>query len=439
MSPEKMTRREFLQEAGGVLGELLAGAAVASIFTVPLGRRFLREASPRKSYSNSSKEFSPKNLENLKEPVEDQEIKLPLNLKQPEENLPTSKAGVKKFEIEEIEKETRSLEKENVPFFSQFHPGLPEDIRAMGCGPVSLAMELAYRDKIKLNLAAVKGVTRRAQCLGLWTTSGTNILKMEKLARTYGIAAEHRILNGLDELQELLETSQNPVMVGFRVDGNLGKIGHLLLVLEIDQEKGLVYTHDSATKPYQNGKCRAYPLPLFEQVWTNQGRWALNFDDEMSVFDEDGLPLYLLSSVLAWREKIKEWSKEYGVDTKTIAVLMQLESAGNAQAVSSAGALGLFQAMRDKFKPGEDPFNPDINAKRGLGYFINKCLKRAKDLGYKDLDALVEAAKGYNGGVGVVGKTVSGETSLFERFFRGFYIGDHRVIDEWYCLYARHL
>lgn len=329
---------------------------------------------------------------------------------------------------------------EKAPFFSQFNPEFSQDIRKMGCGPISLAMELAYRKKVNPDLESARNVVKRARCLGLWSRDGTNCGFMAKLAKTYGIAADAKTLNNLDELKQVLETTQNPLIAGYHVDGNLTKIGHLILVLAVDQEKGLVYTHDSATEPFENGDNRVYDIPTFEKAWNSQGRWVVSFGEEIETVDEEGFPVYLLPSVLEWKDKIKEWSQGYSLDIKTIAILMQLESAGNPKAVSRSGAQGLFQVMPDKFTAGEKGkhFDPDINAKRGLGYFI-ACQERATALGYEGIDNLVQAAQGYNGGINIVGKDISGEANLFQKRFHGFYTEDHPVIDEFYYHYSTHL
>jgi hypothetical protein len=326
-----------------------------------------------------------------------------------------------------------------VPFFSQFSPELPQDIQAMGCGPVSLASELAYRKKISPNLVAAEGVVRRAECLRLWNSGGTDLGKMSVLSKTYGIGSEFGTLDNIDQLAKLIKDTKNPAMVGFRVDGDPNKIGHLLLVTSVDREKGKVYTQDTATRPAEEGENREYDLAVFDRAWASQGRWALAFGQEIDTLDSGGLPNYMLPTVLRWKEKIVEWSQTYELEPKAIATLMQIESAGNDKAVSSAKAKGLFQAMPDKFEPGEDHFDPDTNAKRGLGYF-KMCLDRARELEYEGSDAMVEAARGYNGGIGVVGrKTNITETNDFEKFFRAFYTGQHEVIDQFYRRYATYL
>ncbi|MEW6568058.1 MAG: transglycosylase SLT domain-containing protein [Chloroflexota bacterium] len=98
--------------------------------------------------------------------------------------------------------------------------------------------------------------------------------------------------------------------------------------------------------------------------------------------------------VLIWRDHIARWSLEYQLDPNLIATIMQIESCGDPTAVSPAGAKGLFQVMPFHFPEGEDPFDPEDNARRGLSY-----LARALELAQGNV-AL--ALAGYNGGHGVI-------------------------------------
>jgi soluble lytic murein transglycosylase-like protein len=102
------------------------------------------------------------------------------------------------------------------------------------------------------------------------------------------------------------------------------------------------------------------------------------------------------ASLLAWSPAIRRWATEYDVPTPLVAVVMTLESCGDPSARSRAGALGLFQVMPFHFQPGENPFDPETNARRGLGY-----LKRALEIAGGDWSL---ALAGYNGGVGVIGR-----------------------------------
>lgn len=111
-----------------------------------------------------------------------------------------------------------------------------------------------------------------------------------------------------------------------------------------------------------------------------------------------------------WESDILRWAAVYHLDPNLIATVMQIESGGNQHAVSSAGALGLFQVMPFHFADGEDPFDPDTNARHGLGY-LQAALQRAN--GNVRL-----ALAGYNGGLAVIDLPENqwpAETSLYVR------------------------
>ncbi len=91
-----------------------------------------------------------------------------------------------------------------------------------------------------------------------------------------------------------------------------------------------------------------------------------------------------------WEAHIRRWSQTYGLDPNLIATVMQIESCGDPFARSRAGAMGLFQVMPYHFEEGEDPYDPETNARRGLGY-----LKRAWEKTGGDVRLSLAA---YNGG-----------------------------------------
>jgi soluble lytic murein transglycosylase-like protein len=106
------------------------------------------------------------------------------------------------------------------------------------------------------------------------------------------------------------------------------------------------------------------------------------------------LPVLFTDPVRHWSEAIVGWSAAYDLPADLVAVVMQLESCGYPGAVSAAGAQGLFQVMPYHFAPGEDAFDPQANARRGLAY-----LARSLDLASNQVD---RALAGYNGGHGVI-------------------------------------
>lgn len=91
-----------------------------------------------------------------------------------------------------------------------------------------------------------------------------------------------------------------------------------------------------------------------------------------------------------WEPQIVAWAAEFGLDPNLVAIIMQIESCGDPQAVSVAGAQGLFQVMPFHFAAGENTLDPDTNARRGLNYFVERLNQTSGDIG--------RAFAGYNGG-----------------------------------------
>lgn len=72
---------------------------------------------------------------------------------------------------------------------------------------------------------------------------------------------------------------------------------------------------------------------------------------------------------------IAEASQRFGIPEHWIRAVMRAESAGNARAVSSAGAMGLMQVMPDtwaglriRHRLGRDPYDPRDNILAGAAY-----------------------------------------------------------------------
>ncbi len=76
-----------------------------------------------------------------------------------------------------------------------------------------------------------------------------------------------------------------------------------------------------------------------------------------------------------WGPYIRQASARFGVPEAWIRAVMRQESAGEAQALSSAGAMGLMQVMpstyetlREQYNLGDDPFEPHDNIFAGTAY-----------------------------------------------------------------------
>jgi soluble lytic murein transglycosylase-like protein len=100
---------------------------------------------------------------------------------------------------------------------------------------------------------------------------------------------------------------------------------------------------------------------------------------------------FFAASVQRWEPQIIEWAAEHDLDPNLVATVMQIESCGDPQAVSRAGAMGLFQVMPYHFTESENSLVPDTNAQRGLSYLKNS-------LEHFDDNASLALA-GYNGGI----------------------------------------
>jgi soluble lytic murein transglycosylase-like protein len=100
------------------------------------------------------------------------------------------------------------------------------------------------------------------------------------------------------------------------------------------------------------------------------------------------------AEVQYWADDITRWSQEYNLDPNLVATVMQIESCGDPQAGSGAGAQGLFQVMPFHFAEGEAMLDIDNNAKRGLDYLSVGLQKSNGHVGL--------ALAGYNGGHGMI-------------------------------------
>ncbi len=113
--------------------------------------------------------------------------------------------------------------------------------------------------------------------------------------------------------------------------------------------------------------------------------------------------------VLHWTPQILQWAADYELDPNLVAIIMQVESCGDPDAVSGAGAQGLFQVMPFHFSAGENMTDPETNARRGLNYFV-------EGLRYHDGD-IGRTFAGYNGGHGTSAKNWSLWPSETQRYY----------------------
>lgn len=129
-----------------------------------------------------------------------------------------------------------------------------------------------------------------------------------------------------------------------------------------------------------------------------------------------GISAVFTAEVKQWEPQIIAWSQEFGVDPNLTAIIMQIESCGDPQAVSHAGAQGLFQVMPFHFAAGENSLDPDTNARRGINYFVERLNQTNGDIG--------RAFAGYNGGHVAAGNSWdqwAEETQRYYRWSTGIY------------------
>jgi hypothetical protein len=150
-----------------------------------------------------------------------------------------------------------------------------------------------------------------------------------------------------------------------------------------------------------------------------------------------GLAPFFRPEVQHWSDSIIRWSSASSLDPNLAAVVMQIESCGDPNARSRAGAMGLFQVMPFHFAAFDDPYDPDTNALRGLAYL-------ARSFQTANNDARLALA-GYNGGIGVIAR---GEWSWPAETTRYVYYGapiyedarqgltSSNMLDEWYNKYG---
>lgn len=137
------------------------------------------------------------------------------------------------------------------------------------------------------------------------------------------------------------------------------------------------------------------------------------------------LPAAFSPEVHFWTAHIQRWAVEWELPVELIATVMQIESCGHPAVGSPAGASGLFQVMPYHFAANEQPLDPEVNARRGLGY-----LARSLELAGGDLRL---AMAGYNGGHGVIERPAASwpvETQRYVRWGAGILAEVQRGLPE---------
>ena len=121
--------------------------------------------------------------------------------------------------------------------------------------------------------------------------------------------------------------------------------------------------------------------------------WPFGSDKAAST---SGISPVFTKEIQHWGKDIVRWANAASLDPNLVATIMQIESCGDPRATSRSGAMGLFQVMPFHFNFGENPYDPETNALRGLNYL-------SRSLSSSNGDAR-SALAGYNGGVGVIAR-----------------------------------
>jgi hypothetical protein len=170
----------------------------------------------------------------------------------------------------------------------------------------------------------------------------------------------------------------------------------------------------------------AQTTPITSQKEETIGQTASNVDmtdlqqksnENLDInFGTTGISPIFTPEVRHWENKIIEWASAHDLDPNIVATIMQIESCGNPEAVSIAGARGLFQVMPFHFSGNENMLDPDTNAMRGLNFYNEQ-------LRYTGNDKLLSFA-GYNGGYAASGGNYANwpdETKRYYNWAKGIY------------------
>ena len=145
-----------------------------------------------------------------------------------------------------------------------------------------------------------------------------------------------------------------------------------------------------------------------------------------------GIAPLFTREVQHWAPQIVAWAAEFGIDPNMAATVMQIESCGDPNAVSSAGAQGLFQVMPFHFSPGEEMQDPNTNARRGMAYLALGMEQTSGDTS--------RTFAGYNGGHGTAARsweTWPTETQRYYVWSTGIYedavagSASSETLDQW--------
>jgi soluble lytic murein transglycosylase-like protein len=162
--------------------------------------------------------------------------------------------------------------------------------------------------------------------------------------------------------------------------------------------------------------------------------WSFGSDKTSTA---SGLSPVFTKEVQHWGSNIVRWANAASIDPNLAATVMQIESCGDPRATSRSGAMGLFQVMPFHFRLGDNPYDPETNALRGLNYL-------ARSLGEAGGNPR-SALAGYNGGVGIIAQSEwlwPSETKRYVQYGAPIYddarsgAASSAALTEWYQKYG---
>ncbi len=167
----------------------------------------------------------------------------------------------------------------------------------------------------------------------------------------------------------------------------------------------------TVTETVSNEISAASSAPVEEAATAEQ-----RIEEAVVSMGSGGISPIFTPEVRYWETEIVNWAETQNLDPNIVATIMQIESCGDPEAVSSAGARGLFQVMPFHFSSGENMLDPDTNAMRGLNFYNEQ-------LRYTSNDILLSFA-GYNGGYAASGGNYNNwpdETKRYHTWAKGIY------------------
>ena len=167
--------------------------------------------------------------------------------------------------------------------------------------------------------------------------------------------------------------------------------------------------------------------------------WSFSSENSPAATSSGISPIFT-KEVQHWGNDIVRWANSAGVDPNLAATVMQIESCGDPRATSRSGATSLFQVMPFHFNLGENMYDPETNASRGLNY-----LARSLQAGGGNPRL---ALAGYNGGIGVISRSEwawPSETKRYVLYGAPIYedarngAASSAAVTEWYQKYGASL